>query len=129
MNIEILAYNKRQITLMEQEIADYKKGTLNLLSFMNSIESLAYCMKEVSDEWRSTLITQANRMDVIYAVAAYRKKPLTVDDYKEVDEYISIVVLLINDYKKEHKLDEFDEEYETYKLLYPENNNDGDAHE
>ncbi len=120
-NIKTLAYNKRQITLMEQEIADYKKGTLNLLSFMNSIESLAYCMKEVSDEWRRAIITQANRMDVIYAVTSYKNQPLTADDYQEIDEYISVVASLINDYKKEYKLDDFDEEYEECLLLYPDN--------
>ncbi len=126
MSIKTLAYNKRQIVIMEEKIALYYQGKIFLLQLFNDLFNMMQCLKEVSGEWKWEVICYINRIDSIYAFADSENRNCTDDDQKKIDEYVGIIQSMLNDYKKEHKLDEFDEEYEEYKLLYPENNNDDD---
>ena len=125
MNIETLAYNKRQIALIEQKISAYYQGRMFILDLVNDLLSLVHALREVPYDWRWSIIREINRTDCVYAVALdHGKNFLNVHDQQMIDGYIATIQSMLNDYKNEHKLDEFDEEYEEYKLLYPDDKHD-----
>ncbi len=125
MNIEeikVLAYNKKQIFTAENELRLFHQGRVLLCDLENQLHSSIENLQGISDEIKRVLIRCVNRLDMVYAFAVTEERDFTAGDWEEINENIAPIQAFFTAYKKEHQLDDFDEEYEEYKFLYPDDN-------
>lgn len=123
MNLEeihILSYNKKLIYAAELALASFYKGTLLLCDLENELRNIIESFQDISDEAKQKLIMLTNRLDAIYAFIVIEDRDFTADDWNEINKNIAYIRQFFDEYKKKYDLDNFDEEYEEYKFLYPD---------
>ena len=119
-DIKVLAYNKKQIFTAENELRLFHQGRTLLCELGNELSYIIENLQKISDEARQSLLRCVSRLEMAYAFAEAEERDFTAEDWEEINENIAVIQAFFAAYKKQYQLDDFDEEYEEYKFLYPD---------
>ncbi len=94
-------YNRSYIRIIEDYIKLYHEEEIDLSELQNNLEALVTAVQNGSEEWRSDIMHEVMRLEVIWAcMLADRQTSLSESSQEMVTEHIKNIHELIEEYKK-----------------------------
>lgn len=107
---EVVEYNRRQITLMENRIKFYRNNQLSIGNFIDDIDALIYWIQNPPHDWIEVLNGIMWEIESIYATALAHEEALTSKELKKISHYVDKIEEQVIWYKQNYLPPE-EEEY------------------
>lgn len=69
-----MAYNQRQYRLMDDRLAQFEEGSLNIASLIKNMKSLLSALENVDDAWKEKFQSEWGVLESVYAVTLYHQE-------------------------------------------------------
>lgn len=81
-------YDARQLRKIEAVIAEYNSGKKSLYGLIGDIEFLIDALEDVDDNFKSVLLHEWGRLEIVYAMALDMRKALDQTDLEEINDAV-----------------------------------------
>lgn len=88
---------QRQLALMQQRLADFRTGMVEIGRTVNDLEALLQALEGVSPDWRERFVDEWGYLEIAYAVALDRVAPLPTIQDPEVAEAVEALERLVDE--------------------------------
>lgn len=90
-------FTRRQLTLIQEYIGQYRNGSIDLNSLVQRIDGLSLAIG--IDDWRNEMFSIISDIEQLNAFAIDAKKPLSADDRLELENALQKIEALIRKYE------------------------------
>lgn len=119
MNVKEKAHNKRQLDLITKKIDQYYNGDTYGLDLISDLSALIACIDNIPDAIREELTMKLNKIDLVYAIILFEKRThVSNEEQRKINTNLAAFESILKEYAIANNLENFDEEYETYKQEY-----------
>jgi hypothetical protein len=82
------AYDLRQLASMRHQMDAYRRGVIDLVWLISSLESLYHLLQDVPADWRDRFWSRWGVLEEIYSLSVVREKPLSPVDRADVAQAV-----------------------------------------